>query len=228
MRSRSNTQSSDLCWAGNTFTQKCNEIDFSTFSKFMTFLTLRDSGAEVLQSFIWEQLNASHHLSYCFRVVGRKPTISIASCSRSKSCFRSSPSTVKQSCWCQVETMTEREREISIEVDFEDSTGEGLALSEAGLSTVSPAEATWLCICGLTEQGYTHYSVNSGYPSEIVQTGYTFPLCVCSETGCHWIIWSFHGCYQVGSSQGLNTRKKTSLTAEVTYLIGYITAWANV
>ncbi len=43
--------------------------------------------------------------------MGKKPTISIASCSRSKSCFRSSPSTVKQSCWCQVETHKDRRRE---------------------------------------------------------------------------------------------------------------------
>lgn len=41
--------------------------------------------------------------THCLRVVGRKPTISIASCKRSKSCLRSSPSTVKQSCWCQQE-----------------------------------------------------------------------------------------------------------------------------
>lgn len=42
--------------------------------------------------------------THCFRVAGRKPTISMASCRRSKSCFRSSPSTVKQSCWFQEAT----------------------------------------------------------------------------------------------------------------------------
>lgn len=41
--------------------------------------------------------------THCLRVTGRNPTISIASCKRSKSCLRSSPSTVKQSCWCQRE-----------------------------------------------------------------------------------------------------------------------------
>lgn len=49
-------------------------------------------------------LSSSGSPPYCLRVLGRKPTISIASCSRSKSCLRSSPSTVKQSCWCQVDT----------------------------------------------------------------------------------------------------------------------------
>lgn len=42
--------------------------------------------------------------THCFRVAGRNPTISMASCRRSKSCFRSSPSTVKQSCWFQEAT----------------------------------------------------------------------------------------------------------------------------
>lgn len=37
-------------------------------------------------------------VTHCLRVAGRKPTISMASWSLSKSCFRSSPSTVKQSC----------------------------------------------------------------------------------------------------------------------------------
>lgn len=36
--------------------------------------------------------------THCLRVAGRNPTISMASWSLSKSCFRSSPSTVKQSC----------------------------------------------------------------------------------------------------------------------------------
>lgn len=36
-------------------------------------------------------------ITHCLRVAGRKPTISMASWSLSKSCFRSSPSTVKQS-----------------------------------------------------------------------------------------------------------------------------------
>ena len=36
-------------------------------------------------------------VTHCLRVAGRKPTISMASWSLSKSCFRSSPSTVKQS-----------------------------------------------------------------------------------------------------------------------------------
>lgn len=35
--------------------------------------------------------------THCLRVLGRNPTISMANCKRSKSCLKSSPSTVKQS-----------------------------------------------------------------------------------------------------------------------------------
>lgn len=58
-----------------------------------------------------EGLSSSGSPPYCLRVLGRKPTISIASCSRSKSCLRSSPSTVKQSCWCQVDREKRRRRQ---------------------------------------------------------------------------------------------------------------------
>lgn len=70
--------------------------------KNITSTLLNDCGSE--------QLYTSCGYSYCLRVVGRKPTISIASCSRSKSCFRSSPSTVKQSCWCVGWKQQQRDR----------------------------------------------------------------------------------------------------------------------
>lgn len=60
---------------------------------------------ETLRDFtFFQHLISSHALcicvcfTHCLRVAGRKPTISMASWSLSKSCFRSSPSTVKQSC----------------------------------------------------------------------------------------------------------------------------------
>lgn len=37
--------------------------------------------------------------TYCFLVAGRKPTISMACLSLSKSCFRSSPSSIFKLCW---------------------------------------------------------------------------------------------------------------------------------